>query len=113
VDLDIRYRLRHPATGFIQSNKQIMTIPAGAIVTAKAPLTLSPALCSTVSEDEVIEAYRMDIEDNGEVLWAPVGEMTPMLLSPIGTRPGTVMALARLSYTGKSASSQCRQRTVA
>jgi hypothetical protein len=66
--METLYRLRHPVTGFIQSTKQIVTIPAGAIVTARATLTPSPALCSIVWEGEMIEAYRMDIEDNGDVV---------------------------------------------
>jgi hypothetical protein len=60
-----RYRLRQAVIGFIESTKEIVTIPAGAIVTIQTAGTPSPGLCTVVWDGRVIEAYRMDIEQNG------------------------------------------------
>ena len=60
-----RYRLRHPVIGFIESAKRIVTIPAAAIVTARTAATPAPGLCTVVWDGKVVQAYRMDIEQNG------------------------------------------------
>jgi hypothetical protein len=54
--------------GFIESEKQIVTIPSGAIVTTHTAANPSPGLCTVVWDGKVIEAYRMDVERNGEVI---------------------------------------------
>jgi hypothetical protein len=51
-----RYRLRDPVIGFIESAKQIVTIPAGAIVTARTAATPAPGLCTVVWDGKIIEA---------------------------------------------------------
>src|SRR5215469_8182746 len=63
-----RYRLRQPVIGFIESAKQIVTIPAGAIVTPRTDANPSPGLCTVVWDGKVLEVYRRDIERNGEVV---------------------------------------------
>ena len=63
-----RYRLRQAVIGFIESAKQIVTIPAGAIVTARTAATPAPGLCTIVWDEKVIEAYRMDLDQHGIVL---------------------------------------------
>ena len=63
-----RYRLRRPVIGFIESAKQIVTIPAGATVTARTAATPVPGLCTVVWDEKVIEAYRMDVERNGIIV---------------------------------------------
>jgi hypothetical protein len=54
--------------GFIESAKQIVAIPAGAIVTIKSNVLPPTGLCTVVWDGKVIEAYRRDIERNGEVV---------------------------------------------
>jgi hypothetical protein len=54
--------------GFIESAKRVVTIPAGAIVTARTAATPAPGLCTVVWDGKVIEAYRMDVERNGVVV---------------------------------------------
>jgi hypothetical protein len=63
-----RYRLHDPVIGFIQSAKQVVTIPAGAIVTIAFRATPSPALCTVAWDGKLIEAYRMDVEQHGTVV---------------------------------------------
>jgi len=62
------YRLRLPVIGLIESAKQIVTVPAGADVTTHTAATPSPGLCTVVWDGRVIEAYRMDVERNGELI---------------------------------------------
>ena len=63
-----RYLLQRPVIGSIESAKQIVTIPAGATVTARNAATPVPGLCTVVWDEKVIEAYRMDLDQHGIVL---------------------------------------------
>jgi hypothetical protein len=54
--------------GFIESTKQIVTIPAGAIVTIRSNMLPPTGLCMVVWDGKLIEAYRIDIEQNGAVV---------------------------------------------
>jgi hypothetical protein len=52
----------------MESTKQIVTIPAGAIVTIRSNMLPPTGLCMVVWDGKLIEAYRMDIEQNGTIV---------------------------------------------
>ena len=66
--MDTRYRLRDSVIGFIESAKQVVTIPAGAIVSIKSNVLPPTGLCMVVWDGKLVEAYRMDIEQNAAVV---------------------------------------------
>ena len=68
VNMETQYRLRHSVVGFIESARQVVTIPAGAIVTIKSNVLPPTGLCMVVWDGKLVEAYRMDIEQNGAVI---------------------------------------------
>ena len=63
-----RYRLRLPLIGFIESAKQIVTIPSGATVVARIEIPASRGLCRVHSDGRVIEVFQMDLERRGSVV---------------------------------------------
>ena len=62
-----QYRLHHPIVGFIQSTKQTVTIPAGAIVIARIHDTDSPGICIADWNGQMVQVFRMDLERHGSV----------------------------------------------
>ena len=57
-----RYLLQRPVIGSIESAKQIVTTPVGAILTARTAAIPSTGLCGVVWD------YRMDLDQHGIVL---------------------------------------------
>jgi len=71
VSTATQYRLRHPVIGYIESENQVVAIPAGAIV-SMASRGLSVGLCLVAWQGKLIETFREDVKLHGAVLKQPL-----------------------------------------
>jgi len=63
-----KYRLHRDTYGFIESAKQVVTIPTGAVVTLIVREATPFGLCTVAWEGKLIEAFREDLQRNGTMI---------------------------------------------
>jgi hypothetical protein len=63
-----KYRLHRDTYGFIESAKQVVTIPTGAIVTLTVREDTPVRLCTVAWDGKVLEAFREDVQRNGTMI---------------------------------------------
>lgn len=63
-----KYRLHDPVIGFVTATKQVVTIPAGSILSLTIPAYNSPGICTVVCNGTPIKAFRRDVERNGSMI---------------------------------------------
>ena len=64
-----KYRLHRDTYGFITSDKQVVTMPVGAIITLTVREDTPVGLCTVVWEGRVLEAFREDVLRNGTMIF--------------------------------------------